>query len=272
MMPAGAGNAKLVDAARRLLAMHHAPEPLILPNAWDVASALAVQRAGAAAIATTSSAVAASLGYPDGEAIGATQMLAAVGRIAAAVEVPVTADMESGYGLTATDLVAGLLTAGAVGLNLEDTDQSANPPGLVAPDRQAQRIAAVRSAADAAGVPVVINARIDVFLMGGGSHAEQVDEAIRRGRTYAAAGAACVYPIWLTEADAIGRIVAEVDAPVNVLLRAGTPSLDQLRQLGVRRISVGGALAQHAMAITEASARQLLAGDGSPIQERGEEG
>ena len=266
-----AETAALVDRADRLQALHHGSVPLILPNAWDVASALAVERAGATAIATTSSGVAASLGYPDGEAIPVAEMLAAIARIARAVSLPVTADMEAGYGLDAPDLVAGLLTAGAVGLNLEDTDRSADPAGLVAVDRQAQHIAAVRSAADAAGVPVVINARIDVFLLGGGSHAEQVDEAIRRGCTYAAAGADCAYPIWLTDADAIARIVAEVDAPVHVLLRPGAPSLDRLRQLGVRRISVGGALAQHAVASTEATARRLLAGDGSPIQERGEE-
>ena len=266
MMPAD-GSAKLADAARRFLGMHHAEEPLILPNAWDVASALAVQRAGAAAIATTSSGVAASLGYPDGEAIGQAQMLAAVGRIAAAVDLPVTADMEGGYGLDATDLVEGVLRASAVGLNLEDTDRSTDPVVLVAADRQAERIAAVRRAAAAAGVQLVINARIDVFLRGDRSHAERVDEAMRRGRAYAAAGADCVYPISLREADAIGRIVSEVDAAVNVLLRPGAPSMDRLQQLGVRRISVGGALAQHAMAGTEAIARRLLAGDGSSIQE-----
>jgi 2-methylisocitrate lyase-like PEP mutase family enzyme len=270
-MPVADGNAKLADAARRLLAMHHAEEPLILPNVWDVASARAVQRAGAAAVATTSSGVAASLGYPDGEAIGPAQMLAAIGRIAAAVDLPVTADMEGGYGLDATDLVEGVLTAGAVGLNLEDTDRSTDPPGLIAADRQTQRIAAVRRAAAAAGVQMVINARIDVFLRGDRSHAERVDEAIRRARAYAAAGADCVYPILLTEVDAIGRIVNEVDTAVNVLLRPGAPSIDRLRQLGVRRISVGGALAQHAVAGTEAIARRLLAGDGSPIQQPDDE-
>jgi 2-methylisocitrate lyase-like PEP mutase family enzyme len=258
----------LAERADRLRALHRGQDPLILPNVWDVASALAVQRSGAAAIATTSSGVAASLGYPDGEVVGAAQMLAAVGRIAFAVELPTTADMESGYGLSAPDLVSGLLAAGAVGLNLEDTDRSTERAGLVAVDEQAQRIAAVRRAADDAGVPLVINARIDVFLRGDGSHAHRVDEAIRRGRAYAAAGADCVYPIFLAEADAIGRIVAGVDAAVNVLLGPGTPSIDQLRQLGVRRISVGGALAERAMAGTEAIARRLLAGDGSPIQER----
>ena len=115
-------------------------------------------------------------------------------------------------------------------------------------------------------MPIVINARIDVFLRGDGAHDEQVAEAIRRGRAYATAGADCVYPIFLSEADAIGRMVAEVDAAVNILLRPGAPSIGRLTQLGVRRISVGGALAQHAMANTEAVTRRLLAGDGAPIQ------
>jgi 2-methylisocitrate lyase-like PEP mutase family enzyme len=272
MMPVADGNAKMADTARLFLAMHHGQEPLILPNAWDVSSALAVERAGAAAIATTSSGVAASLGFPDGEVIVPARMLEAVERIVAAVELPVTADMESGYGLAAVDLVAGLLTAGAVGLNLEDTDRSTDSLALVPVDRQAQRIAAVRRAADAAGVPVVINARIDTFLHGVGSHHERVDEAIRRARAYAAAGADCVYPISLTEADAIGRMVGAVDVPVNILLRPGGPSIDELRQLGVQRISAGGALAQRAMSTTEAIARRLLAGDASSIQEPGEAG
>ncbi|MGH2455382.1 MAG: isocitrate lyase/PEP mutase family protein [Candidatus Limnocylindria bacterium] len=260
----------LAGAAGRLYAAHHRPEPLILPNAWDVASALAVERAGALAVATTSSGVAAALGYPDGEAIPVAEMLAAVRRIAAAVSVPVTADLEAGYGLAAEDLVAGLLQAGAVGLNLEDTDRSARPPGLVDAGRQAERLAAVRGAATAAGVPVVINARIDVFLRGSGPHEGRVDEAIERALDYLAAGADCVYPIWLTDAAAIGRIVREVAAPVNVLLRPGAPAVAELRRIGVRRISVGGGLAHHAITATEAIARRLLAGDVAPFLELGE--
>jgi 2-methylisocitrate lyase-like PEP mutase family enzyme len=263
---------ELAGQAERLSALHHGTEPLILANVWDVASAVAVERVGARAIATTSSGVAASLGYPDGEVIPANEMLTMVERIASAVAVPVTADLESGYGLAAADLVQALLTTGAVGMNIEDTDRSGDGTGLVDLDRHVTWLAAVRQAAEEVGVPIVINARIDVFLRGHGSHAEQVAEAIRRGRAYAAAGADCVYPIFLNEADAIGRIVAEVDAAVNVLLRPGAPSIDRLTQLGVRRISVGGALAQHAMATTEAATRRLLAGDGSPIQEATSEG
>ncbi|HEX2140698.1 MAG TPA: isocitrate lyase/phosphoenolpyruvate mutase family protein [Candidatus Limnocylindria bacterium] len=253
----------LEQLASRMRTLHHGMEPLILPNAWDVPSARAVERAGAAAVATTSSGVAEALGYPDGEAIPAEEMLSAVERVAAAVRVPVTADMESGYGLDAADLVAGLLQAGAVGLNLEDTDRTGLSPSLAAMETAAERIAAVREAARSAGVPVVINARVDVFLRGIGRLEERVEEAIRRGRAYLEAGADCVYPIGLTDAAAIGRIVTALDAPVNVLLKPGAPPITELARLGVRRISVGGGLAQRAEAHVEELARGLLSGDGS---------
>lgn len=255
----------LAERAERLRALHHGPAPLILPNAWDVASALAVERAGASAIATTSSGVAASLGYPDGEAIPVEEMLAAIERIAVAVGLPVTADMEAGYGLDAPALVAGLFAAGAVGMNLEDTSRTDDPPGLVEADLQARRLAAIRAAATVLGVPLVINARIDVFLRGGGSLDARLEEAIRRARAYIAAGADCVFPIGLTGADGIARLVGEVDAPVNVLLQPDAPPISKLADLGVRRISVGGGLARHAMDDAEAVARRLLAGDGSPF-------
>lgn len=260
----------LAEQARHLRELHNRAVPLILPNAWDVASARAVERAGAAAIATTSSGVAESLGYPDGEAIPAHEMVAAVSRIARAVEIPVTADLEAGYGLEPAALVAKLLDAGAVGLNLEDTDRARDPTRLIAVERQAAYIADVRSAADQAGVPVVVNARLDCFLRGSGSNDERVEDAIARGRAYVVAGADCVYPIWLTDAGAIERIVRALDAPVNVLLRPGAPSVERLAALGVRRISVGGGMARHAMARVEELAARLLAGDGAAFAELGE--
>ena len=261
--------ADLAQVAERLRAMHAGPEPLILPNAWDVASALAVERAGAPAVATTSSGVAATLGYEDGEAMGAEDMLAAVGRIASAVRVPVTADLEAGYGLPAEALVDGLLGAGAVGLNLEDTIRDGTPR-LGPMELQAERIAAVRAAATAAGVPVVINARIDTFLRGGGGAEQRLSDAIARGRAYLAAGADCVYPITLDDAHAIERFVAEVGGVVNILLRPGSPSLAALAELGVRRVSVGGGLWRHAMHRAEELARDLLAGQDAAFGELGE--
>lgn len=262
-----AGSVALVERADRLRALHHGPGPLILANVWDVASALAVERAGASAIATTSSGVAASLGYPDGEEIPVTEMLAAIARIAAAVSLPVTADMEGGYGLDAPDLVAALIGVGVVGLNVEDTDRADNPSGLVDTDLQADRLAAIRGAATVLGVPIVINSRIDVFLRGRGSQEERFEEAIRRALAYISAGADCAFPIWLVDPEGIGRIVREVPAPVNVLLRPGAPSVATLTELGVRRISVGGELARHAMGDAEAVARRLFGGDGSAFTE-----
>jgi 2-methylisocitrate lyase-like PEP mutase family enzyme len=262
-----AGSLALAERAERLRALHHGPAPLILANAWDVASAVAVARAGASAIATTSSGVAASLGYPDGEAIPGAEMLAAIARIATAVSLPVTADMEGGYGLDAPELVAALIGAGAVGLNLEDTDRADDPSGLVDAEVQAGRLAAIRRAASAVGVPVVINARIDVFLRGSGSLEARLEEAIRRAVRYVAAGADCVFPIGLVDAEAIGRVVRAVAAPVNVLLLPDAPPIATLAELGVRRISVGGGLARHAMGDAEAVARRLSAGDGSALAE-----
>jgi 2-methylisocitrate lyase-like PEP mutase family enzyme len=256
--------------AERLRARHAGPEPLVLPNAWDVASALAVERAGAAAIATTSSGVAATLGYEDGEAIGPDEMLAIISCISAATSLPVTADLEAGYGLPAEELVRRLIEAGAVGLNLEDTVRDGPEPRLGPMERQAERIAAIRAAASAAGVEVMINARIDTFLRGSGGDDDRLADAIERGRAYLAAGADCVYPITLDDAEAIGRFVAAVDGPVNILLRPGSPSVSELARLGVRRISVGGGLWRHAMLRAEEVARDLLAGQDAAFAELGE--
>jgi 2-methylisocitrate lyase-like PEP mutase family enzyme len=259
------------ERARMLRELHHRERPLILPNAWDVASALAVERAGATAVATTSSGVAESHGYPDGQAMPVGEMLAAISRMAAAVAVPLTADLEAGYGLEPETLVDRLIASGAVGLNLEDTDRAGDPTRMVGAERQAAYIAGVRAAADDAEVPLVINARIDSFLRGDGTPAERLDDAIARGRAYLEAGADCVYPIWLTDAIAIERIVRELDAPLNVLLRPGAPSVERLAALGVRRISVGGGLARHALARIEELARRLVAGDGDAFAELGED-
>lgn len=251
----------LVAQAERLRALHHGERPLVLPNAWDVASALAVQRAGAEAIATTSSGVSESLGYPDGEQLPPGDMFLRVLRIAAAVRLPVTADLEAGYGLPAGTLVERLLQSGAVGLNLEDTDRSGSKARLRAAEEQVARIASVRAAAGEAGVPIVLNARIDVFLRGRGDLKARVGEAIERANAYLAAGADCTYPIGLADAGSIARFVERVDGPVNILLGPGVPSLRRLRTMGVRRVSVGEGLWRRAVDGTEYLARRLMAGD-----------
>ena len=270
-MTEGPSLAPLREAAEGLRALHAGPEPLILTNAWDVSSAMAVERAGAAAIATTSSAVAASLGYPDGEGTPPDEMFQVARRIAKAVAVPVTADLEGGYGLAADELVERMLAAGVVGLNLEDTERSQAAMDELLPLAEAtRRIASIRDAATDRAVPLVINARIDVFLRGAGTLEERVEEAIGRGRSYVDAGADCVYPIGLNEPAAIRRIVGAVDAPVNILLRPGAPGVRELAALGVRRISVGGGLALHVQALTARLARELLAGDGAAFASLGE--
>jgi 2-methylisocitrate lyase-like PEP mutase family enzyme len=245
----------LAAHADRLRRLHHDQHPLVLPNAWDAASAHRFAADGHPAIATTSSGVAASLGYNDGQEMPPDVAFAAVTRIARAVEqVPVTADMEAGYGLPAEELVDRLLVAGAVGLNIEDSDHAAG--GLVQAETHAEYLAAVKQAGRQAGVDVVLNARVDVFVRSGHSGEEQVVEAIRRARLYVEAGADCVYPILARGTDVIARLVAEVDAPVNVMVRPGGLRPDELAELGVRRISWGGGLIEVALDAAAAEVTQ----------------
>jgi 2-methylisocitrate lyase-like PEP mutase family enzyme len=262
--------ARLRQLGAELRRLHDGPATLVLPNAWDAASARLVERAGFGAIATTSSGVNASLGYADGDVVPPDEMFAAVRRIAAAVGLPLTADLEGGYGLPAGELVERLLDAGGVGLNLEDTRRggASGADPLIEPERQAERLAAVRAAADAAGVPIVLNARIDVFLRRSGPLAPMVEEALDRAHQYVAAGADCVFPIFIADDDAIARFVAEAGAPVNVLLRPGVPPLARLVQLGVRRVSLGGGLAKLAMIAAEAAVARLRDGDASAFETR----
>lgn len=214
-------------SAAALRALHVPGEPLILPNAWDAATARAVAAAGFPAVATTSSGVAEALGYADGEETPAAEMLAAVERIARVVDVPVTADLEGGYGLDPADLAHRAVAAGAAGLNLEDTDH-ANPPQLHDIGAQAERIAALKAAQD-----IVVNARIDVFLNRG-----PLADGLERARAYAAAGADCVYPIGITDEATIAAFIA-LGAPVNVVLSPAAPAIERLAELGVARISLG---------------------------------
>ncbi|RAS62594.1 2-methylisocitrate lyase-like PEP mutase family enzyme [Lentzea atacamensis] len=216
--------------------LHH-EEMLVLPNAWDEPSAELVVEMGFPVVATSSAAVAETLGHGDGESAPWQEMFAAAARIAAAVPVPVTVDAEAGYGLAPDEFVARLLEAGATGCNLEDTDHRAG--GLVDAAAQADRLAGVRAAADAAGVPIVVNARIDVFLPSSGvPEQDRLDEAVRRGRLYRDAGADCVYPIGGSTTHNLTRLIAEVQAPVNGNT-TDSLDLDALRSLGVARVSYG---------------------------------
>jgi len=240
-------SALLAARAATLRALHHAPEPLVLPNAWDAASARIVVEAGFPAVATTSSGVAACLGWADGEQTPPVEMFAAIARIARVVTVPVTADLEGGYGLGAAEFVARLLATGAVGCNIEDTDRSGQSL-LRDPETQANYLAAVKRAGRAAGVEIVVNARIDVFVRQFGEPTARVPEAIRRARLYLEAGADCIYPIFVREEAAIAALVAGIPGPVNIFALPDGPSLTRLGELGVARISYAGRLHRAAFA------------------------
>jgi 2-methylisocitrate lyase-like PEP mutase family enzyme len=235
-----------------LRSLHRPGDPLLLPNAWDVATARAVVAAGFPVVATSSGGVAATLGYEDHEGAPGDEMLAAAARIARGVEVPVTVDAEAGYGMEPAELVAALRSVGAAGCNLEDSDYSAG--SLRDPDRHAEWLSAVRQAASADGYPLVINARVDVFLhpflagAGPGTQGELVPEALRRANAYLEAGVDCVFPITLWEADALRRFTAEVNGLVNVVRLPQAPSLAELAALGVARVSWGVLLYRDAMA------------------------
>jgi 2-methylisocitrate lyase-like PEP mutase family enzyme len=226
-----------------LRSLHRPGSPLLLPNAWDAATAQAVVAAGFPVVATTSGGVAATLGYEDHEAAPADEMLAAAARISRSVDVPVTVDAEAGYGMEPADLVAALRSAGAAGCNLEDTDLATET--LREPAQHAEWLHSVREAARDQGYGLVINARIDVFLAAltsgadPGSQGDLVSDALERARTYVDAGADCVFPITLWEPEALKRFTAEAPGPVNVLRVPQAPSLAELGELGVARISYG---------------------------------
>ena len=250
--------------ATAFAALHRGPTPLVLANAWDVASARVVEASGAPAIATTSAGVAWGLGYPDGDAVDVDRAIDLIARIAAAVDVPVTADIESGYAADAAGVgrtVARVLEAGAVGINVEDARTNADSPLRPVPE-QAERLAAARAAAEAEGVELYINARTDVYLRAVGEPAERLPATLERAAAYLEAGASGIFVPGVTEPATVGELVRGIAAPVNVLVGPGAPPVGQLAELGVARISTGSSLAAAAYAVAQRAAREL-AGPGT---------
>ena len=240
----------LATKAQALRALHRSGEPLVLANAWDAVTAKNVEAAGFPAVATTSAGVALALGYEDHEHTPPDEMFAAVARIAEAVDVPVTADLEGGYGLGVDELVERMLAAGVVGLNFEDTDHASGGDSLIATDVQAMRIADLRQAARASGVDIVINVhQVD----------DPFDASLERGREYLGAGADCVFPIAVREEREIEKFASEF-AAVNVLFVPGVPDLARLAQLGVARVSMGGGLAHVSFSAHKQVLERLRAG------------
>lgn len=230
-----------VEKAMQFRQRHRGPGALVLANAWDVASARIFEEAGFPAIATTSAGIAYSLGYPDGQHIPREEMIARIGRIARAVKVPVTADVESGYGSTPEDAARTtreLVQAGAVGMNLEDASGDPNQP-LLELQLAVEKIKAARVAAAQLRVPMVVNARTDVYLLPGGDPQAQYSEALRRLIAYRDAGADCVFAPGLKDVETIGRLVGDLQCPLNILAVPGTPPIPELEKLGVARVSLG---------------------------------
>ena len=222
-------------------AMHTSTGVVLLPNVWDVVSARIIEEAGFQAIATTSAGIAFAQGFPDGQKIPADRMIAAVAHIASAIRVPVTADVEAGYGQRPEDAARtarNVIDSGAVGMNFEDATGDADHP-LTELTLQLERIRAIREKAEELRVPLVLNARTDVYLLQIGDPKRRYDEALRRLRAFRDAGADCVFVPGVRDAETIGRIVADLKCPVNILAVPGSPSVPRLVELGVKRISLG---------------------------------
>lgn len=248
------------DNADLLRKLHHGPDILVLPNAWDAISARIFETEGFPAIATTSAGVANSLGYADGGHVPPREMFEAIARITRAVKVPVTADIEHAYGATPSavaDNVVRVVAAGAVGINIEDMVPGASDLEPLA--LQCDKISTIAKAAQTAGVRVVINARTDVILRQIGAPESRVDVAIERGNAFLAAGADCVFVPFARDADTIRRLVQGIRGPINILALKGVPSIPELKALGVRRVSVGSGPHRATLALIRDVARELKA-------------
>ncbi len=233
--------ATLIARAEKLQALIDADETLVLPNVWDVAGARIVAEQGYPVIATSSAGIAWSLGCPDGEVISRDDMLFMIKKIAASVDLPVTADMEAGYGEapeSVADTVIATLDAGAVGANIEDSSSQLAGHPLLDYDLSVARIRAAKKAADDYGVPFVINARTDGFFGGRGD--DVFDDAVRRCNAYLEEGAGCVFVPFVRDRETMEKLVAAIDGPVNFLANPAAPDLSQMQEMGVARVSIGG--------------------------------
>jgi 2-methylisocitrate lyase-like PEP mutase family enzyme len=246
--------------AEQFRKLHHGTRLLLLPNAWDVASARILEECGHPAIATTSAGIAYSLGYSDGQRISRGEMLEVVGRIARAVRIPVTADLEAGYGTTVKDMaetVKAAIEAGAIGMNLEDVtgdDESSQ----VALPLQVEKISAIREAAKSLGIPFVLNARTDIYLTPIGPEPTRFERTIERLRAYREAGADCLFAPGLYDRDTIAKLVKSVQAPLNILASPACPPIAELEKIGVARVSAGSGIMRAAMGAVQRIGKELL--------------
>jgi 2-methylisocitrate lyase-like PEP mutase family enzyme len=248
------------EKAGQFRKLHHGPQMLVLSNAWDVVSARILEECGHPAIATSSAAVAFSRGYPDGQRIPRDEMLDVVARIARAVRVPVTADLEAGYGTTVQDMaetVKAAIEAGAIGMNLEDVTGD-DESSLVDTALQVEKIRAIREKAKSLGVPIVLNARTDIYLLPVGAEATRFERTAERLRAYRDAGADCLFAPGVHERETIGKLVKAVAAPLNILMTPHCPSLAELEKMGVARVSAGSTVMRAALGVVRRIGIEML--------------
>jgi 2-methylisocitrate lyase-like PEP mutase family enzyme len=239
--------------------LHHDAALLVLPNVWDAASARVIVQAGFPAVATTSSGVAAALGYSDGQRISRDMLLEVLARITRVVECPVTADIEAGYGVSISEVcetVTAVIGTGVVGINIEDS-RAGQEGTLVDVSYQVDLLTALRELAMSLDVPFVINARVDVFLRASGDPESRVAQAVQRAGAYLRAGADCIYPIGRLDRDTIAHLVRAINGPVNILGGSPGPTLPELARLGVARVSLAGGPMRAALGHLRAIAREL---------------
>jgi 2-methylisocitrate lyase-like PEP mutase family enzyme len=251
------------EKAESFLKFHHEKEILVLLNSWDAGSSRLIEACGYKAIATTSMGIAASYGYPDCQVITLSEMIAAITGIVNAVQVPVTVDIEAGYGSNLNEIIDSvkkIIATGIVGINIEDSIDL--NPELIDEMEFCERISAIRELSDSLGFHLVINARTDSFYTSSGSARDKLSESIRRGNKYREAGADCIFvqPVW--EKETISTLVKEINAPVNILSNPGNgaglpPSVRELQDLGVARLSLGSGLMKATLALIKKVADEL---------------
>ena len=240
--------------------LHHGPRLLLLPNVWDVVSARIIEECGHPAIATSSAAVAFALGYPDGQRISRDEMLEVAGRIARAVNIPVTADLEAGYGTTVKDMVdtvKAAIAAGVIGMNLEDVTGD-DASSFVDLPLQVEKIRAICETAKSLGVPFVLNARTDIYLMPIGPEATRFERTVERLRAYRDAGAACLFAPGVYDRETIAKLVKAVEAPINILANPACPPIAELERMGVARVSAGSGIMRAALGLVRRIGKEML--------------
>ena len=256
------GSSDQIALANAFRKMHQGPPALLLPNAWDAVSARLFEESGFRAVATTSGGLAWTLGYPDGEGAPWAEVVAATRRIVRVVDVPVSADIEAGFGVTPADVfsnVREMIAAGVVGINIEDSDLRAK--GTLRPiEDSVERVRAARRAAIESGVPLVLNARTDVFHHNIGEAKDRPAEAHRRARAYLDAGADCIFLFGHPELEVVAELAKSIKAPINIVGRVGMPGMGELERLGVARVSTASGPAMAALSTVRNVARALFEG------------